>query len=125
MGAEIDGEIGPETLGKAPPPDRRNARALRRGAPPALPLDSAIFWRFGKGWLARVDRTLAAATVIAAATGSPPPGGEGLGVGGTPTAEILHPTTPSQPKETTPMPDATRTRHPASRPPTPNGGASR
>lgn len=59
--AAIDGEIGPETLGNGaarPVPDtlgiyadarRRHYRSL------------STFWRFGNGWLARVDRTLAAA----------------------------------------------------------------
>jgi uncharacterized protein (TIGR02594 family) len=61
VGAVIDGEIGPETLGKGasrPVPDtlalyadvrRRHYRSL------------STFWRFGNGWLARIDRTLAAA----------------------------------------------------------------
>jgi uncharacterized protein (TIGR02594 family) len=61
VGAVIDGEIGPETLGKGasrPGPEtlalyadvrRRHYRSL------------STFWRFGNGWLARIDRTLAAA----------------------------------------------------------------
>ena len=61
VGAEIDGEIGPRDAGqgrRAPVPEtlalyadarRRHYRSL------------STFWRFGKGWLARVDRTLAAA----------------------------------------------------------------
>jgi uncharacterized protein (TIGR02594 family) len=61
VGATIDGEIGPETLGNGashPVPDtlalyadarRRHYRSL------------STFWRFGNGWLARIDRTLAAA----------------------------------------------------------------
>lgn len=61
VGAVIDGEIGPETLSKGaarPVPDtlalyadvrRRHYRSL------------STFWRFGNGWLARIDRTLAAA----------------------------------------------------------------
>ena len=61
VGAEIDGEIGPQTFGAFAARPSRNARRLRRGSPPALPL-APIFWRFGRGWLARVDRTLAAAT---------------------------------------------------------------
>ncbi len=61
VGAVIDGEIGPETLSKGaarPVPDtlalyadvrRRHYRSL------------STFWRFGNGWLARIDRALAAA----------------------------------------------------------------
>jgi uncharacterized protein (TIGR02594 family) len=61
VGAAVDGEIGPETLGNGasrPVPDtlalyadvrRRHYRSL------------STFWRFGNGWLARIDRTLAAA----------------------------------------------------------------
>ena len=135
-GAEIDGEIGPETLGKAAARPVAETLALYADARRRHYRSLSTFWRFGKGWLSRVDRTLAAALAITrsslppGSTGSPPPGnervedsppprrvpradspppgGEGLGVGGTPTAEILHPTTPSQPKETTPMPDTTQ-----------------
>ena len=61
VGAVIDGEIGPETLGKGaarPVPDTLAAYAdVRRRHYRSL----ATFWRFGNGWLARIDRTLAAA----------------------------------------------------------------
>ena len=135
VGAEIDGEIGPETLGKAAARPIAETLALYAEARRRHYRSLATFWRFGKGWLIRVDATLAAARAIAANSpsprrerlpDSPPPHaegvsptrrGEGLGVGGTPTAEILHPTTPSQPKETTPMPDTTQ---PGTTPPTPD-----
>ena len=65
VGAAPDGEIGQETLAKAA--SQPVARSLARYA------DSrrrqyrslATFWRFGKGWLARVERTLAAADAVA------------------------------------------------------------
>jgi lysozyme family protein len=65
VGAAVDGEIGPETLARAA---GRPAAAtieryadIRRRHYRSLP----IFWRFGKGWLARVERTLAAAKAVA------------------------------------------------------------
>ena len=61
VGATIDGEIGPETLGSGagrPVPDTLGLYAdVRRRHYRSL----STFWRFGNGWLARVDRTLAAA----------------------------------------------------------------
>jgi uncharacterized protein (TIGR02594 family) len=61
VGAAIDGEIGPETLGKGaarPVPDALDLYAdVRRRHYRSL----STFWRFGNGWLARIDRTLAAA----------------------------------------------------------------
>jgi uncharacterized protein (TIGR02594 family) len=61
VGAVIDGEIGPETLGNGaarPVPDTLAAYAdVRRRHYRSL----STFWRFGNGWLARIDRTLAAA----------------------------------------------------------------
>lgn len=63
--AEVDGEIGPETLKKveAMPLSRileRYAEARRRKYR-SLP----HFWRFGRGWLRRVDRTLQRASQLA------------------------------------------------------------
>jgi uncharacterized protein (TIGR02594 family) len=126
VGAEIDGEIGPETLAKAAAPPIGETLALYADARRRHYRSLATFWRFGRGWLTRVDRTLEAATEIVGS--SPPPRrvpradspphraegasptrrGEGLGVGGIPTTEILHPTTPSQPKEKSPMIDTTQ-----------------
>lgn len=61
VGATIDGEIGPETLGNGasrPVPDTLALYAdVRRRQYRSL----STFWRFGNGWLARIDRTLAAA----------------------------------------------------------------
>jgi lysozyme family protein len=71
VGAAIDGMIGPETLAKAaaqPSTDTLPRYAdIRRRHYRALP----TFWRFGKGWLARVDRTLAAARALPTAARSP------------------------------------------------------
>jgi len=66
IGAAVDGEVGPETLAKAAslPMAASLARYadIRRRQYRSL----AAFWRFGRGWLARVERTLAAAHAIAA-----------------------------------------------------------
>lgn len=64
VGVAIDGEIGPETLA-----------AVQRAAVSELVANYAEarrvryrglshFWRFGRGWLARVDRTLAASLAL-------------------------------------------------------------
>lgn len=64
VGAVVDGEIGPETRGKITrmPILKLIAlyAAIRRKRYRELP----HFWRFGKGWLRRVDRTLAGAREI-------------------------------------------------------------
>lgn len=64
LGVEIDGEIGPITLRAAGIADPRQAlaryAAIRRERYRALP----HFWRFGRGWLRRVDATLAAASLL-------------------------------------------------------------
>jgi uncharacterized protein (TIGR02594 family) len=126
IGAEIDGEIGPQTLAKANDRPIAQTLALYADARRRHYRSLATFWRFGRGWLTRVDRTLEAARAIAAATGSPPHRaegasptrrGEGLGVGGTPTPEVSQSTNPSQPKEKSPMTDTTR---PAATPATPD-----
>jgi lysozyme family protein len=57
-GARVDGEIGPETKGRIaamPIADIiKTYAAIRRRRYRALP----HFWRFGRGWLSRVERTL-------------------------------------------------------------------
>jgi lysozyme family protein len=62
LGVETDGDIGPITLGAVRAADPREAlakyAAIRRRRYRSLP----HFWRFGRGWLRRVDATLAAAT---------------------------------------------------------------
>lgn len=61
LGVTVDGEIGPETLGAARtlPVDQVISRYanIRRARYRSL----GHFWRFGRGWLRRVDRTVAAA----------------------------------------------------------------
>jgi uncharacterized protein (TIGR02594 family) len=61
LGVTVDGEIGPETLSAAHAQQTAETlsayAALRRTRYRALP----HFYRFGRGWLARVDQTLAAA----------------------------------------------------------------
>ena len=63
-GASIDGEIGPETLRACavlPAVELiQRYAAIRRARYRAL----GHFWRFGRGWLARVDNTLAAAGAL-------------------------------------------------------------
>lgn len=65
VGAEIDGEIGPETLAKATARPIAQTLPLYAEARRRHYRSLATFWRFGKGWLSRVDRTLAAASAIA------------------------------------------------------------
>lgn len=64
VGAEVDGEIGPLTLAAvASHPVEESLAAyaeVRRRRYRALP----TFWRFGRGWLSRVDSTLALANEI-------------------------------------------------------------
>ncbi|MGE3064751.1 MAG: TIGR02594 family protein [Hyphomicrobiaceae bacterium] len=71
VGAAIDGDIGPLTLAAAaarPPVAALTAYAdIRRRRYRAL----STFWRFGRGWLARVDRTLAAALALVPADPQP------------------------------------------------------
>ncbi len=81
VGADVDGEIGVATLAAvAARPIRHTLGTyaeIRRQRYRSL----AHFWRFGKGWLRRVDATLALATSL-------------IGTG---------PSSTSQPKETQPM----------------------
>ena len=83
VGAEVDGEIGPLTLAAVAshPVDEALAAyaEVRRQRYRALP----TFWRFGKGWLSRVDTTLALANEI---------------------DRSMPPLVPAQPKGPTPMP---------------------
>ncbi|WP_333795222.1 TIGR02594 family protein [Hyphomicrobium sp.] len=68
VGAGVDGEIGPETraaIARADVVQILEAYAeIRRRRYRALP----HFWRFGRGWLARVTKTLARAKTLAAET---------------------------------------------------------
>jgi uncharacterized protein (TIGR02594 family) len=79
VGADVDGEIGPETrkaTARASPADALGAyAAIRKRRYRALP----HFWRFGRGWLRRVDATLKRAHALAAAepaSTSPQPEGD-------------------------------------------------
>ena len=72
VGTDVDGEMGPLTLGavaRAPVAVTLQAYAeARRARYRALP----HFWRFGRGWLQRVDTTLSRALTIAAERPSAP-----------------------------------------------------
>jgi lysozyme family protein len=98
VGAAVDGVVGADTLAKAAaePVAASLARYadIRRRHYRAL----ATFWRFGRGWLARVDATLAAASTLPAA------------------AAALSPS-PTQPKEPTAMTDQPASTTPAAAPP--------
>jgi uncharacterized protein (TIGR02594 family) len=83
VGVEIDGEIGPATLAVIAARPMQQTLGLYAEVRRQRYRSLAHFWRFGKGWLARVDATLALATAISRATPSP---------------------SPSQPKEKQPMP---------------------
>ena len=72
VGAIVDGEVGPETLGKCRRADpartiERYAEA-RRDAYRRLP----AFGRFGRGWLSRVEKTRKAALGLSQSTPSTP-----------------------------------------------------
>ncbi|MBU1212952.1 MAG: TIGR02594 family protein [Alphaproteobacteria bacterium] len=71
LGADVDGEIGPQTRNRIDTMPILEVlaayAAIRRKKYRALP----HFWRFGRGWLRRVDRTLERATGMADATRKP------------------------------------------------------
>jgi len=71
VGADIDGEIGPETraaIARAPVAKTLDVYAdLRRKRYRALP----HFWRFGRGWLRRVETTLERARALADPSSKP------------------------------------------------------
>ncbi|MFO1169366.1 MAG: TIGR02594 family protein [Hyphomicrobiaceae bacterium] len=71
LGTEVDGEIGPDTIASARRADPRLAieryALLRRDAYRAL----SSFPRFGRGWLARVEKTRQAALALIPAMTSP------------------------------------------------------
>ena len=104
VGAVIDGEIGPETLDKAAARPMDETLTLYADARRRHYRSLSTFWRFGRGWLARVDRTLLAAIALAAATARP--GNQERADRGTPTADVQQ--VPQQPKEITPMSDTTQ-----------------
>jgi lysozyme family protein len=67
LDVDVDGDIGPLTLAAAH--KRPTAATLNRYAAErrARYRSLAHFWRFGRGWLARVDATHAAASAVLAA----------------------------------------------------------
>lgn len=71
-GVAVDGGIGPQTLAAVAAADPvallRRYADIRRQRYRSL----ATFWRFGRGWLSRVDQTLAQAAAIAAMTTKAP-----------------------------------------------------
>ena len=92
VGAEVDGEIGVATLAAVAARPIRQTLGTYAGIRRQRYRSLAHFWRFGKGWLRRVDTTLALATSLIAAV----------------------PSSPSQPKENQPMSsDASPTAQPA------------
>jgi uncharacterized protein (TIGR02594 family) len=69
LGVEADGEIGPLTFAAAAAQPLNNSLEQYAVQRRALYRSLGHFWRFGRGWLARVDATLAAArTLISPAT---------------------------------------------------------
>jgi len=73
VGAEADGEIGPGTLAATRATDA--ATVLHRYADLRRQHYRSLshFWRFGRGWLARVDTALALALQLASAATAPTP----------------------------------------------------
>jgi uncharacterized protein (TIGR02594 family) len=99
LGVAIDGEIGPITLGAAF--DRPLRETLERYASARRRRYRALqhFWRFGRGWLARVDQALAQALEVAAQG----PRGSASDPGANAATASS-----AQTKETKPMPDTTQ-----------------
>lgn len=64
VGAEMDGEIGPVTLAAAAAYPVAATLAVYAQIRRQRYRDLAQFWRFGEGWLRRVDRTLSLAAEI-------------------------------------------------------------
>ena len=70
VGASIDGEIGPETLARSTTGPIATTLARYADARRRHYRSLSTFWRFGRGWLTRVERTLAAALAISRSTSS-------------------------------------------------------
>ncbi len=66
LGVEIDGVLGPDTLAAARAAAVSDALARYAEARRAHYRSLSTFWRFGRGWLSRVDTTLALARSVAA-----------------------------------------------------------
>lgn len=95
VGTDVDGEVGPLTraaIARLPIDAMLDAYAeCRRRRYRALP----HFWRFGRGWLARVDATLSGAHALAAETTAAPQSS-------TPTTQQKGPTDMATSKTSTP-----------------------
>ena len=76
VGVDVDGEIGPQT--RAAVTEASATRTLDRYAEIRRRRYRALphFWRFGRGWLARVDKTLARAKALLNQSPSRPSQGE-------------------------------------------------
>ena len=70
LGVTIDGEIGPETLRAARTQSLDDTIARYADIRRARYRSLGHFWRFGRGWLRRVDRTVTAARKVASAHSS-------------------------------------------------------
>lgn len=66
LGVEIDGVLGPDTLAAARAAPMPDALARYAEARRAHYRSLSTFWRFGRGWLSRVDTTLTLARSLAA-----------------------------------------------------------
>lgn len=66
LGVDVDGQIGPITLAAAARSQPLQALAAYAEARRAHYRSLSTFWRFGRGWLSRVDTTLGIARAIAA-----------------------------------------------------------
>lgn len=64
VGAAVDGEIGPETRGRIAAMPLRELLLAYAEARRERYRNLDHFWRFGKGWLRRVDATLAEASAL-------------------------------------------------------------
>jgi lysozyme family protein len=87
VGSEVDGEIGPLTLAAVASQPVDEALAAYAEVRCQRYRALATFWRFGKGWLSRVDTTLALANEV---------------------NRSMPPLVPAQPKGPTPMPTDTQ-----------------
>lgn len=97
VGADIDGEIGPLTLSGVAAMSVPDALARYAEARRQHYRSLSTFWRFGRGWLSRVETTLQLANAVLRDTPAPAP-------------------LPQPPKEPRPMPDQPAVPTPAETP---------
>ncbi len=98
LGVDIDGDIGPLTLAAAASADPSATLAIYAGIRRDRYRALSTFWRFGRGWLARVDATLAAAQPLISPhypqpNPTPPPPRKDM-----PMTDTTTPSTTAQPK---------------------------